>query len=219
MDSRKRDARGGGYGFLLIFLVLAAGIVGAGFVYYRNFREHFRTEVKSNLSAIADLKMNDIVRWRDERLSDAEVLFKNPAFSILVQRALEQPDPTGAHGRLQAWLSAIRNAYDYDRIFLLDAHGLERAAAPDTPETVAPHLKETLPDVLRSGRVLFQDFQSDTPDGPVHLSILVPVLADDNPPRSLGVLVLRIDRWRYATWPVAPSPAGRPSPDRPPGRE
>jgi len=193
--------------FFLIFIVLAAGIVGAGYVYYRNFRAQFRTEVKSNLSAIADMKIDELARWRAERLSDAGVLFKNPAFSVLVQRALEQPDPTGALNRLKVWLAAIKNAYHYDRVFLLDAQGLERAAAPDTPETVAPHLKETLPDVLRSDQVTFQDFHSDTPDGPVHLSILVPVLADDNPPRSLGVLVLRIDPAQYlypylARWPV-----------------
>ena len=193
--------------FLLIFVVLTAGLVGAGYFYYKNYQKNFRTQVESALSAIADLKKDELVGWRAEMLRSAEVLFKNPAFSILVQRSLELPDATGALGRLKTWLSRIKNAYDYDRIFLLDAQGRERASAPDVSETVAPHLKEALPDVLRTERITFLDFHRDSPGGLIHLSILVPILADDAPRRALGVLVFRIDPEKsiypaISRWPV-----------------
>ena len=192
---------------LLIFVVLTAGIVGAGYFYYANYRNYFRTQVEETLSAIADLKKDELAGWRAEMLRSAEILFRNPAFSILVQRALEQPYPPGAMGRLKTWLSGIKSAYDYDRLFFLDAQGRERAAAPDVPEAVAPHLKEALPEVLRSERIAFLDFHRDSTGGPIHLSILVPVLTDDAPRRALGVLVFRIDPKRYiypviARWPV-----------------
>jgi PAS domain S-box-containing protein len=193
--------------FFLIFIVLAAGIIGAGYVYYRNFREQFRTEVKNNLSTIADLKKGELAEWRSQRLKDAEVLFKNPAFSILVQRSLEQPDPTGALNRLKAWLDAIKNAYQYDRVFLLDAQGRERASAPEISEAVAPHVKEALPDALRSDQVTFQDFYRENLDGPVYLSIFVPIYAENDPLQALGLLVFRVDPAIYvypalSRWPV-----------------
>ncbi len=193
--------------FLLIFVVLTAGIVGAGYFYYGNYREYFRTQVEGTLSAIADLKKDELVGWRAGMLRNAEVLFRNPAFSILVQRAFEQPDPPGALGRLKTWLSKIKKAYDYDRLFLLDAQGRERAAAPDVPETVAPHIKEALPEVLLSERITFLDFHRDSTGGPIHLSILVPVVTEDAPRRALGVLVFSIDPKRYiypliSRWPV-----------------
>ncbi|MCX5647751.1 MAG: hypothetical protein NTX40_06945, partial [Planctomycetota bacterium] len=40
----------------LIFVILAAGIVTAGYFYYRNYEEQYRAEVERQLSAIAELK-------------------------------------------------------------------------------------------------------------------------------------------------------------------
>ncbi|MCX6568097.1 MAG: ATP-binding protein [Candidatus Aminicenantes bacterium] len=52
------------------------------------------------------------------------------------------------------------------------------------------------------------DFHRDAPDGPVHLSILVPIVDDRAGTRALGVLVLRIDPKKYLfpfirRWPMA----------------
>jgi len=59
---------------LLVFVVLAAGIVAAGCLLYRSQREGCRTEAEHNLAAIADLKVRNIVDWREERLGDAQTI-------------------------------------------------------------------------------------------------------------------------------------------------
>ena len=43
--------------FLLVFVLLAAGIVTVGYLYYRHYEELYRAEVEHQLSAIADLKV------------------------------------------------------------------------------------------------------------------------------------------------------------------
>jgi hypothetical protein len=49
--------------FVLIFVILAAGIITIGYLYYRNFEKQYRTEVEHQLSAISALKVNELVNW------------------------------------------------------------------------------------------------------------------------------------------------------------
>ena len=186
-----------GYVFLLIFFVLTVGIAAAGFFYYRNYEKHYRGGVEQQLSAVAALKVDELVGWRSERRADAAVFFKNASFSGLVRQFFEKPNNPAARDQLRTWLSHVQESYGYDRVFLLDTHGVERISVPDTPEPVAAHLLEQAPDILRSGRITFVDFHRDAPDGPIHMSVLVPVLDGGEDTGTMGILVFRIDPEKY----------------------
>jgi len=188
----QRERRPSLYLFLL-FLVLAAGIITAGYLFYRSYARNFRGEVKRGLSSIAELKVGQLVQWRKERLADASVFYRNRVFTGLVERLLETPADTDVRGGILSWLDRVRNAYQYDRVFILDAQGIERLAAPGTPEPVASHLLQQIPEILRSNKITFLDFHRDTPDRPIHLGLVVPVREESDGGRPLGVLVLRID--------------------------
>jgi PAS domain S-box-containing protein len=193
MNATEPTRQGTGIPFLLIFLFLAIGIPATGVFSYRNFERRFRTQIEHQLSAIAELKTNELMQWRAERQGDAQSLFNNSAFCALVKRFLTDPRDTNAHDQLQSWLTALQTAYQYDKLFLLDAKGAARLNVPDIAETMAPHLAEDAAQALHSGRIVFADFHRDVPGGFIHLSLLVPIRdmsASNNP---LGVVVLRID--------------------------
>ncbi|MBN2003283.1 MAG: PAS domain S-box protein [Anaerolineae bacterium] len=86
--------------FLLIFAMMAAGIATGGYLSYRGYERRFRTQVESQLSSIAALKVDELQDWRRERLGNAEILHKNPVFSALVQRVLEKPEDAPLRERL-----------------------------------------------------------------------------------------------------------------------
>jgi PAS domain S-box-containing protein len=182
-----------GFSFLFIFLVLAAGILATGVFYYRSFEHRFRTQIEQQLSAVAELKANELMQWRAERLGDAESLFNNAAFCALVRRFLTNPKDKDSYSQLQSWLRAIQAAFKYDRLFLLDTKGTERLHVPDIPETVASHLAMDVDQALRLHRIIFVDFHRDVPGGPVHLSVIVPLRDLSGSKHPLGVLVLRTD--------------------------
>ena len=109
--------------------------------------------------------------------------------------------------RLQTWLDKFAANKQYDRVFLLDIFGLERISKPDKSEPAAAHFAKDIAVVFNSGNITFLDFHRDTPDGPIHLALLVPIFDDKNNSRPLSVLVLRIDPNVYLypyiqTWPV-----------------
>ena len=190
-DMRLRYALGA------VFIVVAAGIAIAGYLYYHHYERRHRDEVERQLLAVAELKTDELMDWREERLGDASVLFGNPAFSALVRRYVDDPQDVEAQRQLLAWLGQFQARPSYDRVSLLDASGAERLAVPDRPEPVAARQAGDAAEALRSGKVTFLDFHRDGPDRPVRLAILVPVLDNQDGRRPLGVLVLRIDPAAY----------------------
>lgn len=193
--------------FALIFFVLAMGIVATGYVYYWNYERVFRAEADQQLSAIAELKVGELVQWRKERLSDAAVFHNNPAFTQLVRRSLASPADADAQRQFRAWLGKYQTHFQYDRVFLLDAQGGVRMSVPGSPVPVAAVISARAVEVLRSGQPVFQDFYRHELNQRIYLALLVPVRDEADGNRPLGVLVLRIDPATYLypfikRWPV-----------------
>jgi PAS domain S-box-containing protein len=192
--------------FLLIFFLMAAGIATLGYLSYQDYERRFRAQVESQLSSIAELKVNELEDWRNERMVDAEIFYQNPAFGALTQRMLENPDDGQARAELQAWLDQYQAYEQYDRVFLLDARGVERISSPAAPEPTAAHLAQEAAATLSAGQITFLDFYRDTDDGPIRLSLLIPIYTEQGH-RPLGLLVLRTDPSVYLypfvqQWPV-----------------
>ena len=76
------------YVLILIFVLLATGIVAAGYFYFRSYGKSYKVEIERQLSVIAELKVGELVQWRKERLGDAAVFYRNANFSELVKRYL-----------------------------------------------------------------------------------------------------------------------------------
>ena len=207
METRDRKDRRASYGLILMFLILAVGIITAGYLYFRNYKKQYRLEVERQISAIAEMKVYDLVDWRKGQLENAAVLYRNAAFAALARRYFEKPEDAVAQGQMWTWLGQFQAAYHYDRVLLLDAKGIKRISVPDTPEPVDPHLAQDAAGVLRSGQMAFLDFHRDAPDRPIHLVVLIPILDEQDGSRSLGIVVLSIDPNLYiypfiSRWPT-----------------
>jgi len=178
-----------------------------GTFYYRHYEWQFRTGVEDQLSAIADLKVSELVQYRKERLGDAATFFKNAAFSGLVRRFLDHPEDTDAQEQLQSWLDKYQTDYQYDRVFLLDAQGVERMSTPVTAAAVSAVVSRRVAEVLRSREIAFQDFHRNEHNQQIYLTLLVPILDEPDHSQALGVLALRIDPKTYlypfiSRWPT-----------------
>ena len=64
--------------FLLIFALLAVGIVAAGYSYYCHHQKVFLAEVDRQLTSIAELKVGELEQWREDRQTDASLFFQEP---------------------------------------------------------------------------------------------------------------------------------------------
>ncbi|MCX6568099.1 MAG: PAS domain S-box protein [Candidatus Aminicenantes bacterium] len=192
---------------LLVFFALTAGIVAAAFLYYRNYEKHYRVEVEHQLSAIAELKVNELADWRAERLADAAVFYKNIAFSDLVRRYFEHPKDRVALSQLRTWLSQVQAAYRYDRIMLLDTQFSKKMIIPEGEERSTSFVSPDSVEGLRSGKVVFEDFYWNEQNQRIYLKVLAPILDGSHHDRVMGILALRIDPGTYlypfiSRWPT-----------------
>jgi PAS domain S-box-containing protein len=180
------------HAFKIILALVVVGVTTSGFLYYRSFGEHYRTEVAEQLSAITDLQVSALTGWRAERMADAEFFFENAAFASLMRHWLDNPGDKKTEDMLRDWLSRVQKPHLYDRVSLLDARGVERLSIPETPEPIAVSVQQQARESQRAGNVVFLDFYRDHPERPVRLAVLAPI-RNRHDRRPLGTVVLRID--------------------------
>lgn len=183
------------YPLVLVFVLFAAGIVTAGGLYFRNDGRRYRAGVEHELLTVAELKTNELMLWRSERLSGAPLFLGSTSFSALVQRVFDNPQDTEAGAKLQTFLRKVQTQNLYDRLSVLDARGVERLAVPEGRTPDSSVIARRVPAVLRAGEVTFEDFYRNEHDQRVYLSVLVPIL--DERSRALGMLAFRIDPDTY----------------------
>ena len=178
--------------FLLIFTLLAAGIGAAGYLNSRNYARHYRSEMAQTLTAIGDMKVDELADWRRDRLAVASLFYRNANFGSLARRFLTDPADADARQRLEVWLGKLEALHQYDRVTLLDAAGVERMSAPAAQPPLATEVAREVQETLQHGQIQFVDFYRPGPGLAVRLGLLIPVL-DDASSSPLGVLYLRVD--------------------------
>src|ERR1035437_3798397 len=101
------------YRFVLIFALLSLGIVAGGAIYFRQYERRYCTEVERQLSAVAEMKVDELVDWREGQLAVANVFHNNAAFSSLVRRFFDNPGDADAQRLLQDWIGKCQTSYRY----------------------------------------------------------------------------------------------------------
>ncbi|MDD8025135.1 MAG: PAS domain S-box protein [Acidobacteriota bacterium] len=193
--------------FIPLLGLLAIGIALGGTLYYQTFKRNYRTDIERQLSAVAELKVNELARYRQERLGDGAVFHRNAAFSILVRRNLEHPEDKAARDQLRTWLVHIQAACQYDQVMLLDPLFAKKMIVPEAPERDTSFVSPLSSAGLRAGKMVFEDFYWNEVNRRVYLKVLVPILDEGPSDRVIGILVLRIDPNSYlypfiSRWPT-----------------
>ena len=194
--------------FIAGFVILSAIILSIGYLYYRYAVKSYRVQIDEELSAIADLKVSQIVHWRNERLSIADVLYKNASFSELVKSYFQNPNDKDAVRELQNWMSLIYKSQSLNGVFLLDTLCSKKIIFSKGVERSTSFVSQKSSVVLRSDKkVVFEDFYWNETKQRVFLKILIPILDKYDNSKVIGIVEMRIDPADYlypilATWPT-----------------
>ncbi|MBI5295674.1 MAG: PAS domain S-box protein [Chloroflexi bacterium] len=182
---------------VLIFILFVSGLAASGYLAYRNYERQFRAQVESEISAIAELKVNELVDWRGERLADAEVLYENPVLAALIGRFFENPADLETKAQLQDWLISYRSYPEYDRVRLLDVQGVTQLSDPlDLPPT-SPEVIAHIPEALDAGQVIMVDFYRSEGDENMYMGLLVPIVDRNAGGQVVGLIALSINPLTY----------------------
>lgn len=208
MSSNQPMDRRGLYQFAWIFLLLAAGIVVSGYLYYQSYQHRIRKEAESQLAAIVKLKVGELDRWRKDRLEHGVIISRVETLSILVRRAFGEGADPEARRQLHGWLVNYSDSFHYDQIRLLDIDGTTLMSLPAGRPPASVAVRKRIPEVVQSKQVTMVDFYRHDHDKRVYLTLLIPIRSDLDENRIIGVLALRMDPEKYiyplvSFWPTA----------------
>jgi len=185
------------YGLIVTYLILAAGILASGYFFYRGYEKSYRIEVERQLTAIAELKVTELIKWRNERLDDGAVIYNNSVFSHLARRYFENSRDKAAENQLREWMGHYPTHYEYDQVRLLDPKGLTLMSVPAGRPPVSAAVLKHITVFLRSGKIALTDFYRHDHDHKIYLSVLIPISDEADGNRVIGIVALRIDPNKY----------------------
>ena len=209
---------------LLIFGLLAAGIVLVGVGYLKRHQAATRSSAQAELEAVADLKVQQIVNWRRERLADATLILATPYYARRALDVLAQPGEPKTRQMLTGWLGPLLAVGLYERALLLDESLNVRSVHPEgASRTLSSAARVAAGEALRTRQVVVSDLHRSEQDAQVYLDFVVPLvvrregtnnrvpaagLGSSPADRSAGVLVLKLNADAFLfpliqTWPTA----------------
>jgi len=183
---------------------LAVGILAGGGFFYRFQEASLRHSSETRLISIAEIKVAEVLRWREERLREAQAVAEGPHFLSATRRVIlggsVDSEPTLLEG-----LQSFQKIFGYSEILLTDPQGNLRFRLTGGREGVPADMLPFLQKALHSRLPLLTDIHEGHRDHRPHLDAITPLALD---PRSdiFGLLVLRVDAERslyplIRTWP------------------
>lgn len=215
-SSSRRFSRG----VLLAFLVLLVGIGLAGRAYFAHQLWESRQTAEEHLATVANLKVRQIVDWRDERVSDAQVILEDPFLAEQVRKLAEGVAVREIGPALLARLGSIAKHNQCLRVVLLDPQMKVLLAYPEEQSYFGPTAQSTAVAAARGGVVKLSDLHRSQFSGAIHLDLAVPLrlwgirreAADsrgsDTGVRCTGVILMEIDPYKVLypnvlAWPTS----------------
>jgi signal transduction histidine kinase len=181
---------------ILIFLILVVLISSLGLSYYAIQKKQFKKEKQDELLAIADLKVDQIVNWRKERLADAATIRDNFFLAPQIRRLLHGPKGTKERRDILTWMESFRETYQYDDILFLDKEANTLLSVGNKPEAIGAETIELVNEALNTRKIVFSDLYRSKTTDMIRLSSVVPILREDKND-TLGVFLLRIDPYLF----------------------
>ncbi|HBE41628.1 MAG TPA: hypothetical protein DDW27_10580 [Bacteroidales bacterium] len=179
---------------IILFLVLSAGELVVGFLYYRHQREHMLNDTKEELSAIADLKVRQLSQWRLERIKDGNSLSQNTSTITQFAEFLKDPNNGKLRSDLSGNLKSLVDNYDYASALFADRNLKVKLAYPETDSIIGDLLSKSLKVFMDRGDVIITDIHNVSQVNYPHLDLIIPLKkSDKDDGRVFGAVILRID--------------------------
>jgi PAS domain S-box-containing protein len=194
---------------VILFAVLTAIIIVAGYAYYLNGKKQIRQSQEANLGIIANLKAEQLINWREERIADARTIAEGPFFLINYEEWLNAGRKNDQYKKLLIKRLMVYQADNkYHSVAILDKNGKINLGTDEQYSATGICLSDNFKKIIRTGKIIFGDFYFCSYSHKILLDVLAPIISQQGGNNILlGVLVLTIDPNEYLypllqSWPA-----------------
>jgi len=190
----------------LLFGLALLALLAGGALFYRSQERHLRVKAEEDLTVIARLKVEQIVKWRNEHLTDAAVLVASPYAANAFTGWLADPRPEAAEAVLARFRSRQQFSHYYD-VLLVDTGGQVRLSLSGRTGSLHEDAARYLADAFRDRRPVLSDLHTGPGDLPPHMDVIAPIFAGEaGSGAAVGAVILQSDTRQFLypmieTWP------------------
>lgn len=180
--------------YLLLMFVLLAAVIGLlGQLFYTHQTFLMKEEIKGDLAAISDLKVEQILNWKKERITDATILADSPVILSICRKSTGSHASSYDRGESLAWMEMIKKQGPYLSVTVVDAVGTVLVATSGEGH-IESHESELVHEAVRTGKPVFSDFHRTERLDFVHIDLAAPLPTHKTGnTRPVGAIFLRID--------------------------
>ncbi|MBU2493474.1 MAG: PAS domain S-box protein [Bacteroidetes bacterium] len=175
---------------IIITLVLSFIVVAGGFSYYNHEAGDIRFEKHSVLKAIAELKVADLIQWKNERLSEAEFFSSDDLFIQNTQKLLSDKNSKSLKEYFTNTLSTIAVNHKYQNIFIISDKSSFIFNLYAENYKIDSITSDFADKVFEKREIIFSDFYTCETHNCIHFDILAPIFNND---KCIAVLLFRIN--------------------------
>lgn len=197
----------------VLFIVLTLAVIAVTLQFFRLREKSIVSRVHENLSAVADLKVDQITQWCSERRDDAALIAADTYFARQFDQLVRKSENSDTRNELSDILGRVLHTKKYCAVNLADTAGtilLSTMKNREGKHVVASDLTEYHTALTRRTAVLSDLHRDgDTTCSSIHFSVYVPITygTDSSP----GCLILDLDPSQFLfpliqSWPT-PSPS------------
>jgi hypothetical protein len=205
MAGKKLAKRLPGRVFISLFGVITLVLVFGGFNVYQRQSQIIRENKFSELKFIAELKVNQIVQWREERLIDARMNTADLINAATIRQWLVSPEDTRIKQAIRDRLQLNIDLEGYQNAILTTPSGRLLLSLDAAMTRLEPETRQMVLRAAATGLPIFGDFYKNSQDNRVYLDIVTPITDDRE--QTAAVLILRVDPQKYLypliqSWPT-----------------
>ena len=179
----------------IVFIVLAAAIISVEHLAIRYERKSIGRDAEQRLTAIADLKAQQVSSWISERRASARVVGRGSLLADQIEQWMKRgavEDDTAS--AIKSRLAAIAEAFHYRGVTLVDTQNRPLLSTHERAEVNEAELK-AVAETIRTGDTVILDFHLavDKSVRQPSIDILAPVYASESQSSPVAVLIFNID--------------------------
>jgi len=192
--------------FIFVPLILLGLIIAGLYFFYRTQESHHRRAVEAQLKSIVNLKIDQILHFRDEEINHARVFVENPFTKRVLLEMVGNPEKETVRQVLNLFL-ALNGDLHYADIVLVDERGKVRFSLYGRSFTLPSEMMRTLKNAFYYKQPLLTDLYREAHFMEPHFDIVAPFFADGKGGKPVGAVIFTFAANNFLfplikTWPI-----------------
>jgi len=178
--------------FIILLMILITGsIILGGYRFYQSRVEEYTVRQAEEIKSILNLKMDQLIHWKEDQLADARVFSKSSLYTQSIHNWMHNPTDAGLTSLLRSQYSLDIQLHDFRNIILADPNGKLLLSVDESKDTIREETRQLVIEAFNSDQVLMGSVLRDEDTGELWINICTPIYYQDR--KIEAVQVLQVD--------------------------